>query len=321
MQALLAERGERGGSAGEYILAPGDLLAVTIYSYRPDGGTFSSDARVDDRGYLSLPMIDPVRAAGLSLAEVRRGIVTAFRRAEVLKEPLISTFLKEYQGQQVVVLGAVTRPGMYSLSRGRQTLVDVLSLAGGLTPTAGNYVFFQPDPRSGGAEGEAMPRAAALHAAGGDLRPGGDGGMLPICLDAADGGTNPAIMGLPLRGGDTVLIPEAGQAFIDGEVAKPGYYPLSRGVTVTQLISSAGGARFPADLSRVKLIRSTTGAQRSEWELDFSRIEDGDRPDVRLDRNDSVVVPARPGRKIVYSVYEFVTAIVRVTIGGAATIF
>jgi len=271
---------------------------------------------VDDRGYISLPMIEPIRAAGMSLTEVRRRIVHALQRAEVLKEPLVSAFLKEYQGQQVVVLGAVSRPGMFSLSRGHETLVDVLSMAGGLAPNAGNYILFRPSRADGNAAYSLVVRGNA-----GDAPAGVDPTMIPICLDAANGTTNPAILTLSLRGGDLIVLPEAGQVFIEGEVGKPGHYPLSRGVTLTQVISSAGGPTFPADLSQVRLIRSAASGDRAEWKIDLDEINEHDHPDIRLERNDSIVVPSRPGRKVVYGVYEFVTAIVRITVGGAATIF
>ena len=320
VQALLQERSREGGRDADYTLASGDLLVVTIYNYRPEGGDFSSDVRVDDRGYISLPMIEPIRAAGMSLAEVRRHIVHALQRAEVLKEPLVSAFLKEYQGQQVVVLGAVTRPGMYSLSRGHQTLVDVLSMAGGLAPNAGNYVLFRPSSPDADVGSSALPAYALGTRKAGDS-PGGDPSMVPICLDAVDGGTNPAILALSLRGGDLIMLPEAGQVYVQGEVDKPGHYPLTRGVTLTQMISSAGGPTFPADLSRVRLIRSAADGDSAEWQIDLDQINDREHADIRLERNDSIIVPSTPGRKVVYGMYEFVTAIVRITVGGAANIF
>lgn len=322
---IAARRNHR--DATDYAVAPGDLMMVTIYNYRPEGGDFSSEVRVDDRGYISFPMLAPIQVAGLTLRQVRRAIVQELQREEVLREPLVSAFLKDYQGQQVVVLGAVVRPGLYPLSRGRQALIDVLSMAGGLAANAGNYVLFRPAaPSTGDGEGDvgavASPPLSQALKVSNRLHSGQpEVNMMPICIDAADGGTNPAIAALYMQGGDVVVVPEAGQAFIDGEIKTPGHYPLVRGVTLTQLISSAGGPKFPANLKRVRLIRRAANGDSAEWEMDLGRIQRREQPDVRLERNDSVVVPSTPGRKIVYGVYEFVTAIVRVTVGGAATIF
>jgi protein involved in polysaccharide export with SLBB domain len=126
---------------------------------------------------------------------------------------------------------------------------------------------------------------------------------------------------LGVRGGDLVIVPEAGKAFIEGEVRKPGPYVLTRGMTLTQLISSAGGMTFPADPGRVKLVRQIGTGDSGEWEVDIEPRKNQPPPDVRLTRNDRVVIPSTLGRKTVYGVYQFVTAIVRITVGGAATIF
>jgi polysaccharide biosynthesis/export protein len=324
-QRLLAlfEARQHGQNGGDYVIAPGDLLVVTIYNFRPEGGNFESDVRVDDRGYISLPMIDPVHAAGMSLTQLRAAVVVGLRRAQVLNQPLVSVFLKDYQGQQVVVLGAVARPGMYHLSRGQQTLVDVLSMAGGLTQTAGNYLLFRPAVTSPGdadpgtlMQGYALKTAAAVSAL-----PSQDVDMVIIDVDSHSGGTNPALLALPMRGGDLVIVPEAGQAYVEGEVSKPGPFQLSHGMTLTQLFSSAGGLTYPANRTRVQLIRGAATGKSTQWEIDLDRIQDQEQSDVLLERNDRVVVPATAGRKIAYGLYQTVTTIVRFTVGGAANLY
>jgi polysaccharide export outer membrane protein len=319
IESLVAARQQPPGTDASYTVSPGDLLVVTVYNYRPEGGDFSSDVRVDDRGYISLPMMDPIQVAGLSVAQVHRAIVGGLRRAEVLKEPLVSVFVKDYQGQEVVVLGAVARPGMYHLSRGKQTLVDVISMAGGLAQNAGNFVLVRP---AGTGKSEPVAQAYAIHTdAATEPMVGADGANIPICLDTAAGQPDPAILMLQVRGGDLVIVPEAGKAFIDGEVDKPGPYPLNRGMTLMQLISSAGGLTFPADPTRVRLVRKTVTGDSVEWQVNLEHTASDLQPDVRLARDDRVIIPYTTGRKAVYGVYQFVTAIVRITVGGAANIF
>lgn len=321
LRELLASRDSRDPRNGDYVVAPGDMLVVTIYNYRPEGGDFVSSVRVDDRGFLSLPMIEPVAVAGKTLSDVRRLLVHRLRGQEVLREPLVSVFLKEYEGHRVVVLGAVAAPGTYSLKRGENTLIDVLSMAGGLTGQAGNYILFRP----GNDDAEtrvSRAQAYAVTAVGGlDPLERMDTVTLPICLDTPTGEPNPVLFGLAVRGGDLIIVPEAGQAFIEGEVAKGGPYPLHRGMTVTQLISSAGGLSFAANPRKVRLVRQVGTEGVGEWELDVEKIYEQKSPDVRLDRNDRVIVPYRPAHKVVQGVYRFVTAIVRITVGGALTVF
>lgn len=316
LYALLDERPKLVGEEQDYIVGAGDLLVVTIHSYRPEGGDFVSDVRVDDRGYIRLPMLDPVRASGRTLTQVRQALVFGLRHEHVLLDPLVSVFLRDYKGQQVVVLGAVNRPGMYSLSSSRQTLVDVISMAGGLSLGAGNYLLLTP--ASGRAAEDTGSLSAALNA---QTDPSNLDAMLPICIESPDGAPNTALGSLIMRGGDVVVVPEGGQAFIDGEVSKPGHYTLTRGITLTQLISGAGGMTFASDPTRVRLLRTASTGYQAEWEIDVAKILSQNEPDVRLERNDAVMVPYTMPKKVVYSLYEFITAIVRVTVGGTAAVF
>lgn len=322
LATLLDER-QQSAADRQYVIAPGDLLIVTVYNFRPGGGNFESDVRVDDRGYISLPMISPVRAAGQSPAEMRAALVAELRQAQILKQPLVSVFLKEYQGQRVIVFGAVARAGQYSLSNGKETLVDVLSMAGGLTERAGNYVLFRPSESdtAGSEPGDALVRGYAVRTVSTAApQPGAEADLLVLRLFDGERGGNSDWLTLPVRGGDLFLIPEAGQAFVEGEVEKPGPHRLTHGMTLTQLISSAEGLAFPADARRVMLIRTTTSGQ-GQWEVDLERIRAQEQEDILMDANDRVVVPATAGKKVAYGVYKFVTAVVNFTVGGAASVF
>lgn len=305
---LLAQRQRLPSSEPGYSVAPGDVLGVTVYNYRPGGGDFSSDVRVDDRGNVSLPMMDPVHVAGLSVAQTRQALIRGLQQADVLKEPLVSVFVKDYRGQEVIVLGGVGSPGVYHLSRGKQTLIDVLSLAGGLSEKAGNVLFLRPMQHAESSAASALPFEE-------------EPGNVLICLDKETGEPEPLLMTLRIRGGDLIIVPDAGKAYIDGEVDRPGPYPLTRGMTLTQLISTAGGTTFPADPTRVRVIRRATDGERAQWEVSLVPTETDVQPDIRLARNDHVVVPYTLPRKTAYSLYKFVVDIVRITIGGAVSIF
>ncbi|MBI4514575.1 MAG: SLBB domain-containing protein [Deltaproteobacteria bacterium] len=323
LRALVAAR-QQTERDSEYVIAPGDLLVITIYNFRPGGGNFESEVRVDDRGDISVPFMDPLPAAGLSLAQLRAAFVRGLRESRVLNEPLVSVFLKEYQGQRVIILGAVARPGQYHLSRGQQTLVDVLSMAGGLSDRAGNYMLCRPSSpgQVAAAANDSIVQDYALHAASAVAPPArAPADMVVFRLDSAGGGTNPALLTLPVRGGDLFIVPEAGQAFIEGEIEKPGSYPLSRGMTLTQLITSAGGLAYPANRRRVTLIRQTGSGPSAEWALDVDRIREGEEGDVLLEPSDRVVVPATVGRKIAHGAYRTFTALVHFTVGGVASVF
>jgi len=52
--------------------------------------------------------------------------------------------VQEYRSRQVGVFGAVAKPGVYSLASGKDTLSDMISLAGGATPDAASRIDFVP---------------------------------------------------------------------------------------------------------------------------------------------------------------------------------
>jgi polysaccharide export outer membrane protein len=323
LRTVLSTRLQDSRDDREYTVAPGDLLAITIYNFRPGGGNFESDVRIDDRGYVSLPIMQPVRAAGLTVAELRQALVEAMQASGVLNQPLVSVFLKDYRGQRVTLLGEVAHPGQYHLSQGEQTLVDVISMAGGLTNRAGNYVLFRP-ARSGATRaslGGEIEHAYALKtvAAAGPL-PDAGSDMIVFRLDSA-AAADRTLLTLPVRGGDLFIVPDAGQAFVEGEVDKPGPYPLTHGMTITQVLTSAGGLTFPANRRRVTLVRNSGFGTSAQWEVDTERIRNEEQPDVLLEPNDRVVVPATTGRKIAYGVYQTVTRIITFTVGGAARVY
>ena len=314
LRALLLERQQDSGG-GDYVISPGDLIVVTIYNFRPEGGNFESEVRVDDRGYLSLPMIDPVQVASLTTAQLRSALIAALQQHKVLTQPLVGVFLKDYRGQGVIVLGAVGKPGLYYLSRGGQTLIDVLSMAGGLNQNAGNYVLFRPAAKNGtAAPADAVLRQAALGSGAANAIPTADADT--IVVDVHTEGTDPTSLALPMRSGDQLIVPEAGQAFIEGNVAKPGPVPLVYGMTLTQLISAVGGFTYPADRQHVLLIRPVGSGESAQWTVDVDRIQRQEEADVVLQRNDRVVVQGTGGRSVAYGVYKTLTAIVHLGVGG-----
>ena len=241
LRTLLVHR-QSPEDSSEYRISLGDLLSVTIHSYRPGGGDFLTDVRVDEAGKISLPMIPTVQASGLTIADFREALAGALQRAEVIRQPMITVSLKEYLGRQVVVLGAVARPGRYTLSRGQEELIDILSMAGGLSPTAGNYLILRPKQNnSNGSDVSNLQVAYTLAAGGaGELPRLGSDDSIVLPLGTGKAGADSSLATLPVRGGDIIMIPEAGQAFLEGKVDKPGVYQLRHGMTLSQLLANAG---------------------------------------------------------------------------------
>ena len=80
---------------------------------------------------------------------------------DVLKDPQVTVLVAEFRSHPVSVLGAVRTPGVLQLT-GTRTISEVLSLAGGASPEAGNTVVITRKKETG-----PLPLAnAALDASG-----------------------------------------------------------------------------------------------------------------------------------------------------------
>lgn len=77
-----------------------------------------------------------------------------------------------------------------------------------------------------------------------------------------------------------------------GQVAKPGSFPLTTGLTLMQAISLAGGLSQIADDDNVTLTRKMTEGTKTVT-ISVDAITDGKAPDVPLQAGDRIYVPAR----------------------------
>jgi len=78
---------------------------------------------------------------------------------------------------------------------------------------------------------------------------------------------------------------------------------------------------FPADRQHVKLLRITGLGNTEQRDIDTGAIVDQQQPDVLLEPNDRIVVPATTGRMMAYGLYKTMVAIVHFGVGGTATVF
>ena len=108
------------------VLRPGDMLKIAVFRDKE----LSGDYPIDARGYVQIPGLGVIKAAGLEptdvtdrlrLALVERG----FARPEISVQPMI----------RVSVLGEVRSPNVYSVDPGT-SLLQFLTVAGGPTDRA-----------------------------------------------------------------------------------------------------------------------------------------------------------------------------------------
>jgi polysaccharide export outer membrane protein len=113
----------------EYRIGPEDTLLVSVWK----NDAISKTVPVRPDGMVSLPLVQDVRAAGLTPLELRD--MLAKKLAEYIPNPEVSVIVTEVRSFKVSVIGEVVKPARYEL-KSRTTVLDVLALAGGLNEFA-----------------------------------------------------------------------------------------------------------------------------------------------------------------------------------------
>jgi polysaccharide export outer membrane protein len=80
---------------------------------------------------------------------------------------------------------------------------------------------------------------------------------------------------------------------IVGEVSKPGYYPLTRRMTVLDAIALAGGFRDFAKVKKVYILRSSGNGAEQRFPFNYKDVIKGRNPqqNIELQPRDLIVVP------------------------------
>jgi polysaccharide export outer membrane protein len=113
----------------DYLIGPEDVLGVVFWREQE----MSGDVTVRPDGVITLPLIGDIAAAGLRPEALTEEIETA--AARFLTEPNASVVVREINSRKVFITGEITKPGEYQLA-GPRTVMQLIALAGGLTPYA-----------------------------------------------------------------------------------------------------------------------------------------------------------------------------------------
>jgi polysaccharide export outer membrane protein len=123
----------------EPVIKPNDQLSIQIFSRTlnqeqtaifniPNANPHVPGHQVDMGGYIELPMVGRIKAAGLTRTALSE--LLAQKLAPYVKEPSI---LIRYINFRINVLGEVATPGTHNFSTDRVTLLDAIGAAGDLT--------------------------------------------------------------------------------------------------------------------------------------------------------------------------------------------
>lgn len=113
----------------EYLIGPADMLQISVWK----NDALSRTVPVRPDGMITLPLVNEVKAAGLTPMELRGLIKKGL--SEYLPNPEVSVIVMEMHSFNVSVLGEVHKAGRYQFT-GPTTVLDALAEAGGITEFA-----------------------------------------------------------------------------------------------------------------------------------------------------------------------------------------
>jgi polysaccharide biosynthesis/export protein len=241
------------------LIGPGDMLHVQVF----DTPELEQHARVTDDGNVPLIFLGNVHVAGLTPEAASRLIETDLQQKQYMKHPQVTVNIEQFSTQGVLVSGQVAHPGSYQIDTSRPVL-DVLSLAGGLTDVADRHVTIE---RHGTGERvqyfvsnnpeEAFDHSVLIHP------------------------------------GDKVLVPKAPVAYMLGDVGRPGGYAFTNNkseLSALQMVALAGGTPPNANPADARLIRRTADGY-SNTHIQLSDMQKGKIADFILQPDDIIYVP------------------------------
>jgi polysaccharide export outer membrane protein len=260
-----------------YLLGAEDMVKIKVPN---DEDLGDDDAfRIDSRGFVNVPRIGRVKAAGLNVEEFEDAVTGKLRA--YLQNPIVTVTVTEFHSQRVSVLGAVGTPGVHLL-QGQKTLFEVISEAGGIRTEAGNKIKITRRNEYG-----PIPLANAKE------DPSGLYTVAEVGLKSVMEASNPQ-ENILIRPNDVITVPKAELVYIVGAVRHSGGFVLSEreNMSILQALSMAEGLEHTAATNRATIIRQAAGsANPTEIRLDLKKILNGKDPDVALLPNDILFVP------------------------------
>ena len=301
---------------GEYRIGSHDLLEINVFE-APD---LNRSLRVSAGGEISMPLLGAVQSSGLTARELEGTLEVRLR--QYMKDPHVGVFVTTVESHPVSVVGAVKKPGVFQI-RGTKTVLEMLSMAEGLSDDAGDEVLvmrgaglhFGSDSNGGSANPDVTASPAPQSPSQTQVPSGAADDLsyndtikinLKDLLESGDQRFNVAVYP-----GDIVKVTRGGIIYVIGDVKKPGGFVLKtdQNMSVLKAIALAEGLNATAAKSRTKIIRTDekTG-QRFEFPIDLGKVLAGKTPDTPLKPADIVFIPNSSGKTMLYKGSEAAVA-------------
>lgn len=280
-----------------YVLGPNDIIVIRAQ----DAEEISNrPITVDGEGYINVPQMGRIRAAGLTLTQIQNEIVE--RLKPYIRSPQVTVTVTQMRSDLVFLIGAFTRPGTYPYHPKRK-LSELLSMVGGVLPAANRRVKltrqleYGPIPLPNAVEDPERKVSEAEI----DVR------RLIQNINSPED--------LLLRPSDVITAALKEKIYVSGMVTRPGAVDLEEreSMTVSQVLSVVGMLPDARPEKAVVLRPIMDSNRRSEIPVNAKRILEGRASDFPLLPNDVLYVPAKR------SLGRFATVMLPTMVGATGT--
>jgi len=291
-----------------YIVGPGDLLQIDVWSVVP----FSSPLIVNPEGSVIIPTVGVVAIAGKSLYEAKEAIRKEVRKIYIKGEITVSLIVPRIFS--ITVSGIVNNPGTFYASAVQR--VDQVIYQANLQSTvvSSKASMVEEENRRLLQRGDILKyyRTDELKKQSLEfslrniklIRRNSDTLTVDLVRYYATGSTrfNPFLLD-----GDRIIVPnlntEGNSISISGEVRLEGTYEFVPGDSLSQIFEISQGPTRNADLNCIDLYRTDLTSNQYHSEIiDYTKITNGEEPDIALRPGDRIVVRKKIPRETPYSV-------------------
>ena len=277
--------------SGEYHLGVGDELKITVSQLVEMNRDHIEATCVDPQGQIYLPILQRVQATGLTADQLQKQLVQRLAQ-EYIQDPQVDVKITLYRSKEVIVLGEVRQPGSIFLKTDNATLLDVVSLAGGIVTGAAPNIEILRGTYSGSSGGSVQPVNLPSTVESGYV----NRELVPVRFLFAEEGPqiNPIIYP-----GDMVKVGSAteGYIYVDGEVKQPGAKSFRRPFNILQAINTAGGMTKIAEDRRCDVIRRLSSGNEQIIKVDLEKIRSGEHQNLEIAQNDVIIISVNKNKK------------------------
>lgn len=216
----------------EYTIGEGDILDIKVY----ENDDLSTTVRVSANSTIRVSLIGEISIKDLTVSQISSKIEALYEDGYLIN-PQVDVFIKEHRSKKAVILGQIKNPGQYEL-RGRVTILEFISTAGGLTGDAGGTATIKRLTATGESKDQIVLDLEKL-------------------IKKGDVSLN-----IPVQDNDSIYISKAKTYYVSGEVTKPNQYVYEQELTVIKAITMAGGFSKIAAKDKVQIIRLINGEKK-----------------------------------------------------------